>query len=149
MCRKCHRICWHKKQHILFQEANWFTLHFRETVLWYYLFIFQIFFHLSSYISRRNVYSHWSSYQQLNHLHVCILWRQTDILLALTNTASGDRQQMSYNSKRVSVIRDHFIAGSNRQRRFKGELFGGPTYPIALVNMWFSELQWCWVEIRG
>ena len=117
--------------------------------LWYDLFTFQIFFHHSSYISSRNVYSDWSSYQPLNHLPVYILWRSNYKYLALTNTASGDMQQMSDNSKTVSVIKDRFIAGSSRQRRFQGELFSGPTYPIALGITRFSELQWCWVEIRA
>jgi len=71
----------------------------------------------------------------MNHLSVCFLWRSTDKYLALTNIASDEMQQMSDNSKTVSVIRDRFIAGSNRQRRFKGELFGGPTYATALDNM--------------
>jgi hypothetical protein len=65
---------------------------------------------------------------------VCILWRYSEKYFALTNTASGALQQMSDNSKTVSVIRDRFIAGSNGQRRFK-ELFGGLTYPTALANM--------------
>jgi len=117
--------------------------------VWCDLFTFQTFFHLSSYINSRNVHSDWSSYQQMNHLPVCFLWRSTDKYLALTNIASDEMQQMSDNSKTVSVIRDRFIAGSNRQRRFKGELFGGPTYATALDNMWFSELQWCWIEIRA